>query len=98
MSGMTTDDKLVYMANQIARNFQALGHDHAVAATEDHIITFWDPRMKSRILALAAMQGAALAPIAAAAVARLRAGIEPVPQTGATRFAAVDEAGSSDAG
>lgn len=95
---MSNDDKLIYMANQIARNFEALGHDHAIAATEDHIITFWDPRMKSRIIALAAWQGEALAPIAAAAIARLHAGVEPTPQTGATRFAAVDEPGSSDAG
>lgn len=98
MSGMTNDDKLVYMANQIARNFEALGHHHAVAATEDHLLSFWDPRMKARILALAAEREGALTPIAAAAVERLRAGIQPAPQSGATCFAAVDEPGASDAG
>ena len=30
-----TQTRLVYMANQIARNFAALGHDDAVAATLD---------------------------------------------------------------
>lgn len=98
MSGMTTDDKLVYMANQIARNFEALGHDHAVAATEDHMLSFWDPRMKARILTLAVERADTLGPVASAALARLRAGIVPRPQTDATRFAAVDDPGASDAG
>ena len=98
MNGMSNDDKLVYMANQIARNFEALGHDHAVAATEDHVIKFWDPRMKRRILALADERPDALIKPAAAAIARLRAGVEPGSQTGATRFVGVDEAGGSDAG
>lgn len=44
-----THEKLVYMANQIARNFSALDHDVAVAATADHIAMFWDPRMKAGI-------------------------------------------------
>jgi len=95
---MNSDEKLIYMANQIARNFEALGHRRAVAATEDHILSFWEPRMKARIVALAAWRGNALGPIAAAAIARLHDGIEPPPQTGATRFAAADEPGPSDAG
>lgn len=60
---------LVYMANQIARNFQAQGEDAAVAGTAQHLRDFWDPRM------LGAIEGAApglLEPIAAAAVAKLR--------------------------
>ncbi|MET0374937.1 MAG: formate dehydrogenase subunit delta [Rhizorhabdus sp.] len=93
-----TDTRLLYMANQIARNFEALGQDNAMAATADHMLTFWDPRMKDRIVALAAEQAETLSPIAAAAVARLRSGEEPAHQTGATRFAAVDEPGRSDAG
>lgn len=91
-SGMTTDERLVYMVNQIARNFAAMGEARAIAATEDHLLTFWDPRMKARIIALAG--GGMLSPVAAAAVAAMRAGVEPAPQTRATRFAA----GGSDAG
>ena len=68
---MSTDDKLVYMANQIARNFAALGQDEAMAATARHLIDFWDPRMKARIRTLAEERDGALTPIAAAAVARL---------------------------
>ena len=95
---MTNDEKLIYMANQIARNFEALGHDHAVEATADHLNHFWDPRMKSRITALSATAGDALMPTAAAAIAKLDAGDDPAPQTRATRFAAAGEAGGSDAG
>ena len=51
---MSNDDKLVHMANQIARNLQVQGHDEAVAATLSHIVKFWDPRMKATIVALAA--------------------------------------------
>ena len=46
-----TNERLVYMANQIARNFMALGHDEAVRSTAEHIEQFWDPRMREQILA-----------------------------------------------
>jgi len=91
---MNGDERLVYMANQIARNLATLGEAEAAAATADHIAKFWDPRMKAKIFA----NPIGLEPIAAAAIAMLRAGIEPPPQTGATRFNAVDEVGHSDAG
>lgn len=94
---MSNRDRLIYMADQIARNFAALGHDHAVEATADHIVSFWDPRMKAQIQAIARDQPEALSPAVAAAVARLSAG--PIPaQTPATVFNAADEAGHSDAG
>ena len=93
-----TQARLIYMANQIARNFAALGHDNAVAATLDHIVKFWDPRMKAQIVVLAAEGAGHFESITAAALAQLRVGIEPAPQTRATKFAVVDEAGRSDAG
>jgi len=87
--------RLRYMIDQIARNFAALGHDDAVAATADHVVKFWDPRMKA---ALFADDPAALSPLARDAVALLAKGIEPLPQTRATVFNAVDGRGHSDAG
>lgn len=87
--------RLRYMADQIARNFAAIGHDNAVAATAEHIVKFWDPRMKAAILA---DDRAQLSPIVAGAVAMLARGREPPAQTRATEFNAVDEAGHSDAG
>jgi formate dehydrogenase subunit delta len=67
-----TRHRLIYMANQIGRNLAVQGHDAAVAATLDHIVKFWDPRMKAQIVALAAEGAGHFEPIAAAAVAQLR--------------------------
>lgn len=61
-------ERLRYMADQIARNFAALGEAEAIAATSDHIAKFWDPRMKAQIKA---DDRNALTPIVAAAVERL---------------------------
>jgi len=44
-------DKLVYMANQIGKFFAHQKHDQAVASIADHLDKFWDPRMRSGILA-----------------------------------------------
>ena len=87
---MTPEERLVYMANQIARNLAAPGGDEAALAVADHIIAFWDPRMKAQILAMPAPP---LDPIAAAAIDLIRARAVPAPQSEAT---AID--GGSDAG
>lgn len=68
---MSTGDRLIYMANQIARNFAALGDAQAAAETATHISLYWDPAMRARILALAAEKPEALSPIATAALQRL---------------------------
>ena len=44
-------DKLAYMANQIGKFFAHQKHDVAVAAIADHLDKYWDPRMRSAILA-----------------------------------------------
>ncbi|MDG2004198.1 MAG: formate dehydrogenase subunit delta [Novosphingobium sp.] len=61
-------ERLRYKADQIARNFAALGEAEAIAATADHIAKFWDPRMKAQILA---DDRAALSPCVAAALEQL---------------------------
>ncbi len=43
-------DKLTYMANQIGRFFAHQKEEQAVAAINDHIRKFWDPRMRKQIL------------------------------------------------
>jgi formate dehydrogenase subunit delta len=63
-------EKLVMMANQIARNLAVRGEAEAIAGTADHIRRFWDPRMRKEIVAYVG-NGGALEPIAAAAVRRL---------------------------
>ena len=91
----STLNTLRRMANDIARNLEAMGHDKAVLATADHIDKFWDPRMKAQIFA---DDLAALSPIAREAIEHLASGAHPEPQTRATEFNAVDEVGHSDAG
>lgn len=68
---MRQADKLVRMANDIARNLAPQGEALAAHATADHIRRFWDPRMRAGLLAHAAEGGAGLSPIARAAVAEI---------------------------
>lgn len=88
--------RLRRMADQIGKNFAAIGHDNAVLATADHIDMFWDPRMKAAIFA---DDHALLSPVAREAIEHLQAGHHPAPQTKATVFNAANDAhGHSDAG
>ena len=66
-------NKLVMMANQIAAFFASQKHGDAAAATADHLQKFWEPRMRSAILAHYAEGGAGLMQVAHDAVARLHA-------------------------
>lgn len=95
MTVMSNQQRLAYMADQIARNFVALGHDAAVAATADHIAAFWDPRMKAKGFELLRGETALLTPLAAAALRMLETRGAPPHQTRATKTAF---AGGSDAG
>ena len=90
-------DRLVYMANQIAREFTAQQPTEAVQATYDHMWHFWDPRMRAQILDLGASGGSGLSEVARAAIERLAAtNAEPRPVTKATEFnKAVGEGGDS---
>ena len=83
------------MANDIARNLEAMGHGKAVLATADHIDKFWDPRMKRAIFA---DDGTDLSPIAREAIEHLAGGAHPDSQTRATEFNTAHEIGHSDAG
>lgn len=63
---MSSIDKLIRMANQIAAN---LAHEaDPVAATAEHIHLFWDPSMKQL---LRTHDGEGLSPVARAAIAQL---------------------------
>ena len=61
-------EHLIYMVDQIARNFAVQGEEESIAATAQHIRDFWDPRM---IAAIRSADRRALSPIAAPAVARV---------------------------
>ena len=60
---MTPDEKLVYMANQIADYFAAQGEERAVKGVADHLQKFWEPHMRVRLLELAARDSAKLKPL-----------------------------------
>jgi formate dehydrogenase subunit delta len=70
---MSTADRLVYMANQIARNLAAEGDERATDMVAEHIRSFWDPAMRRNIIKLARECPEALSPIAFAAVGRIDA-------------------------
>lgn len=82
---MSNEERLVYMVNQIARNFATMGEDAAAAATAGHIVSFWDPRMKAQIVAQHEGGKADLSPIASQAIAQIRDHTKPAGQTPATR-------------
>lgn len=67
---MTRPDRLIYMANQIARFFSAQAGD-AAAGTAGHLRSFWDPQMRAEIAAWRDAGGEGLDPIALEAVERL---------------------------
>lgn len=96
---MSTEDRLVYMANQIAAAFGHRPPDEAAEAAWDHLWHFWDPRMRERIVAYLDGGGAGLSAVAQSAVERLATGASPLAQTPATVFAATGETEpGSDAG
>jgi formate dehydrogenase subunit delta len=62
-------ERLIYMANQIARNFAVQGEEAAIEQTASHIVDFWDPRMKA---AIAECGDEGLDDVAKKAIERLR--------------------------
>ena len=60
---MSTDDKLIYMANQIAGFFKAQGEARAVPAIGNHINQFWDPRMRAEFLTITKADASTLNPL-----------------------------------
>jgi formate dehydrogenase subunit delta len=65
-------DKLIYMANQIGSFFKSQGPDKVVPGVADHIHKFWDPRMRSMILAHIDAGGAGLDPQVREAIETLK--------------------------
>ena len=70
----TPAEKLVMMANQIAKAFAPQGEERAVPKIADHIKKFWDPRMRRKIDEHVATGGAGLEPYALTALRQLMAG------------------------
>jgi formate dehydrogenase subunit delta len=60
------------LATDIAAQFAHQPEAEASTSVAAHIRNFWDPRMTSQLLHLAATEGSDLDPVVAAAAARLR--------------------------
>ena len=65
-------EKLVRMANEIARNLRALPGNQPAAATAEHIRSFWTPGMRASLIAHVESGGAGLDPIALEGMRQLR--------------------------
>lgn len=66
-----TDDKMVRMANQIATFFDSQPGDEAAKEVANHLVMFWDPRMRAKLASYLAAGGADLKPSVIAAAALL---------------------------
>ncbi|WP_340036236.1 formate dehydrogenase subunit delta [Aminobacter sp. Piv2-1] len=69
---MSTKQKLVYMANQIAMFFDSKPHDEGVAGIAEHINKFWDPRMRRQFFEMVDAGGAGMKPTVVEAAAKIR--------------------------
>jgi formate dehydrogenase subunit delta len=65
-------DRLIHMANQIGKFFQSQGQGKAVPGIAEHIRKFWEPRMRTAILAHLDAGGAGLDPDVRDAIASLK--------------------------
>jgi len=72
-----TNDKLVYMANQIGSFFRSQDASTAASQIAAHILKFWDPRMRRMIIAHLDAGGAGLEPATRQAVEAIRARGQP---------------------
>jgi formate dehydrogenase subunit delta len=68
---------MVHKANQIALFFASYPHDEAVAGVTDHLLKFWEPRMRRQLLAYEREGGEGLHPLVGEAIARLRGNATP---------------------
>jgi formate dehydrogenase subunit delta len=66
-------DRLVYMANQIGKFFEAQRKDEIVPGISNHIKKFWDPRMRKAIFAYLDSGGDGLDPPVKEAILLLQA-------------------------
>ncbi len=68
----TVDEKLVYMANQIAAFFAGMPHEEGVEGVAKHINDFWEPRMRRQLLAMLDAGGKGLHELVIEAAPRIR--------------------------
>lgn len=67
-----SSDKLVYMANQIAKFFESRPHAEGVTGVAAHINDFWEPRMRRQFFQIVDQGGAGLRPLVMDAAALIK--------------------------
>lgn len=65
-------DKLIYMANQIAKFMETKPHAEGVAGLAAHINDFWEPRMRRQFFDIVDAGGAGLRPLVLEAAAQIK--------------------------
>ena len=71
MSQSAGAERLVYMANQIAKFFASQKDRDPSEGAAEHLRLYWEPRMRKAIIAHVAAGGEGLDPVARAAVEKL---------------------------
>ncbi len=69
---MKTDQKLIYMANQIATFFESQPKEDGPEGVAIHINKFWEPRMRTKLFAMLDAGGEGLKPLVLEAAPHLR--------------------------
>ncbi|MCY1706111.1 formate dehydrogenase subunit delta [Pannonibacter sp. SL95] len=65
-------DKLVYMANQIARFMETKPHAEGLAGLASHINDFWEPRMRKQFFEILETGGDGFRPLVLEAAEQIR--------------------------
>ena len=65
-------EKLVYMANQIAKFMESKPHDEGVAGLAAHINDFWEPRMRRHLFDVLDAGGQGLRPLVLDAAPKIK--------------------------
>ena len=93
-----SDDKLVRMANEIAKFFRPYAADEAAAGIRHHITAFWTPKMRAALVQrLSHGEAVELDPLVATALRGQATDASPTQRESAGP-ATAGEVGASDAG
>ena len=71
-------EKLIRMANQIASFFRSYPEEQALNGIHDHLLAYWTPGMRERLVSYAGQDGAKLNPLVVKAMLNDQAGKNPI--------------------
>ncbi|MBZ9895908.1 MULTISPECIES: formate dehydrogenase subunit delta [unclassified Mesorhizobium] len=74
---MSTSEKLVRMANQIAAFFHSRPREEGVAGVAEHINKFWEPRMRRQFFEMLDSGGDGFDELVVAASTRIKRPVSP---------------------